>query len=62
MYDIYVHMYAFAVDSVPLLCPAALGALSCVVLMFFINAAYAGVTIGTCTVFHCIFRHTCICV
>ena len=31
---------------------AALGALGCLVLMFYINAAYAGVTIGTFNVSH----------
>ena len=31
---------------------AALGALSCLVLMFYINAAYAGVTIGkVCSIY-----------
>ena len=57
-----MHVYAFAVETVPLFCAAALGALSCVVLMFFINAAYAGVTIGTCTfIVHLyIFNHKCV--
>lgn len=38
------------------LCVAALGALSCLVLMFYIDAAYAGVTIGkVCSIYTCIY-------
>ena len=53
-------IHAFCTLLLLYLCVAALGALSCLVLMFFINAAYAGVTIGKGNIVH-VMQYLCTC-